>query len=407
MSGKAGFTGYLRSYIVSSLFSKGWPGWVGGALLGIINVFFLAWALKPFTIFSGYLNWGRHFYELLGFSSFVGSPTSNPLLNKTSVGDIGLMLGALLAALLSREFKIRKPLSNVEYFDAVLGGFLMSSGTVLAIGCNWGGFFSAITVLSLHGFPMLIGLVIGGWLGLFYVKRRVEKALELGELPLSESVSEVTLRRSKTLRKLSITIASLVLIFALIALLFFYVLTKESLYLGILLMGVAVGIVIQRSRFCFASAFRDLIKGPEFDRSISLQKGIIIGLLIGISGSFILKYLGYIDPLIYVKPVGISNLVGGILFGLGMVIAGGCASGTLWRAAEGHIKLWLTLLTMVISYPVLRALIRDYASFIFGPKLFIPYLLGWGLGLIVTYVLILLYFIFLMYLMYKFKILSR
>ena len=137
-------------------------------LLGILNVFFLAWALKPFTIFSGFLNWGHHIYETVGLADFTGPPGSNLLLNKTSVGDIGLLLGAFTAAVLSNEFRIRKPLTKSEYLEGFLGGFLMALGTVLSVGCNWGGFFSAITVLSLHGFLMFIGLIVGGWLGLFF-----------------------------------------------------------------------------------------------------------------------------------------------------------------------------------------------------------------------------------------------
>ena len=37
-------------------------------------------------------------------------------------------------------------------------------------------------------------------------------------------------------------------------------------------------------------------------------------------------------------------VLGGVLFGIGMVFGGGCASGSLWRMGEGHLKLWVTLL---------------------------------------------------------------
>jgi len=35
----------------------------------------------------------------------------------------------------------------------------------------------------------------------------------------------------------------------------------------------------------------------------------------------------------------IGALAGGVIFGIGMVLAGGCASGALWRVGEGHLKL--------------------------------------------------------------------
>ncbi len=395
------FIDYLNSQIFKKVFSnKGWPEWTGGILLGTLNVFFLAWALKPFTIFSGYLNWGRHIYEAIGLASFTSPPGSNPLLNKTSVGDIGLLLGAFTAAILSNEFRIRKPLIKSEYLEGFLGGFLMALGTVLSVGCNWGGFFSAITVLSLHGFLMFIGLVVGGWLGLLYVKRKVEKLMESLELSPTPTLTASTPATRKGYTILTGAIVSFV-ISAL--LLFFYAVSGEALYAGILLMGFFVGVILQRSRFCFATAFRDLVKGPELRRSLSLQKGIVLALFIGVTGSFILKYLGYIDPMTYVKPSGLSNIIGGVFFGLGMVIAGGCASGSLWRAAEGHTKLWVTLLAMVVTYPLLRALVHNYAPWVYGPKIFIPQVFGWALGLVVVYALLALYLLCIIYLEYKFS----
>ena len=400
MDAKRGFTHYVRSRIREEVFNAiGWPVWLGGILLGVVNVLSLAWALKPFTIFTGYLNWGQHIYGLVGLSGFVGLPKSNPLFEMTSVGDIGLLVGAFTVAILSHEFRIRKPQRSIEYLEAVLGGILMSSGVVLAIGCNWGGFFSAITVLSLHGFLMLIGLIIGGWLGLLYVKWRAERTLNLIEITSTTTLGTSSKSRSGKNPYSALIITPLIVLTVLVL---YYVSTDSYIYMGGLFIGIAVGVILQRSRFCFATAFRDLINGPEVIRSLRLQKGIILGLLIGVTGSFILKYKGYIDPLLYVNPSSFSNIIGGILFGLGMVIAGGCASGTLWRAAEGHVKSWIALITMVISYPVFMSLIKSYASWIYGPKIFIPYVLDWGLGLVTIYVMIFAYLTFIMYLEYRF-----
>jgi len=38
-----------------------------------------------------------------------------------------------------------------------------------------------------------------------------------------------------------------------------------------------------------------------------------------------------------------GSLLGGTLFGDGMVLAGGCGAGSIWRAGEGHVKLWLAI----------------------------------------------------------------
>ncbi len=117
------FKVYLGNAIRRTLFSsKGIPEWVGGIFIGIINVFFLAWAHKPFTIYSGYLNWGQHLYSLINLEWLSGVPSQSPLLNKTSVGDIGLFLGAFLAAILSREFRIRMINSKIDILEAIAGG---------------------------------------------------------------------------------------------------------------------------------------------------------------------------------------------------------------------------------------------------------------------------------------------
>jgi hypothetical protein len=41
--------------------------------------------------------------------------------------------------------------------------------------------------------------------------------------------------------------------------------------------------------------------------------------------------------------------LGGVIFGLGMTLAGGCASGSLWRAGEGQIKLIIALVGFALS----------------------------------------------------------
>ncbi len=316
------------------------------------------------------------------------------------MGDIGLFLGALLAALLANEFRVRKAADLLGYLEAAVGGVLMAVGVVFASGCNWGGFFSAITALSLHGYLMFPGLLIGGLLGALYVDwrtLRTLKSLELGELPASEA----SVRRSgeawRRALLLAIGVAS--------ALAFLWLAISSpggELYAGALLIGLLVGVVIQRSRFCFATAFRDLLKGGgEFERSVRLQIGIILAIAVGAAGVAILKYVGFIEPQAYVKSVGWINIVGGTLFGLGMVIAGGCASASLWRAAEGHLRLWAALIAAIVAYAPIRFLVHAAAPWIYGEGVLITGALGWVGGLAAIYASLLLWFLFLVYLAYR------
>ena len=314
------------------------------------------------------------------------------------MGDIGLFIGAFLAALLANEFRVRRTPDRLGYLEAALGGISMALGVVFASGCNWGGFFSAITALSLHGYLMFPGLLIGGLLGAFYIDWRTRRAL--GSLELAELSSPGLSGHGGGLRR------SLLLAIGVAASLVFLALALGvpggELYAGALLIGILVGVVIQRSRFCFATAFRDLLKGGgEFERSVRLQVGIILAIAVGAAGVAILKYTGVIEPGAYVKSVGWINIVGGTFFGFGMVIAGGCASASLWRAAEGHLRLWAALIAAIIAYAPLRFLIRESIPWIYGEGILITGALGWIGGLAAIYASLLVWFLFLVYLSYR------
>lgn len=400
-----GFAEYLREALTLRILGpRGWPEWLGGILLGLVNILFFAWALKPFTIYTGFLNWGQHIYAYIAGLNSFGSPNANPLLERTSVGDLGLFLGAFLAAILAGEFKLRIPSSRLDYIEGALGGLLMALGVVLAVGCNWGGFFSAITALSAHGYFMFIGLLIGGLLGSLYVEWRARREFERLDLELVEEPLEPDSGANSRASYTRVRLAGLSVLALTLSAIVSYMLRAPggAKFIGILLMGMAVGVIIQRSRFCFASAFRDILRGGgEFKRSARLQVGIALGIMVGATGVFILKYMGYVDPDAYVKPAGWSNIAGGILFGLGMVIAGGCASGSLWRAAEGHIKLWVALAAAILSYAPLRYLIRTYASWIYGPKISLVSTLGWTWGLMLVYLTMIAWILIVLYLDYR------
>jgi uncharacterized membrane protein YedE/YeeE len=122
------------------------------------------------------------------------------------------------------------------------------------------------------------------------------------------------------------------------------------------LLAMAGGFTLQRSRFCFASAFRDLY----LFGSARIMKGIIIGLAIATIGFAILMYskvpfpsFGVLPPQANILPVGISTITGGLLFGFGMVLSGGCVSGSLYRMAEGYVASWVSIGGVLIGLGML------------------------------------------------------
>lgn len=110
--------------------------------------------------------------------------------------------------------------------------------------------------------------------------------------------------------------------------------------------GIAFGVILQRSRLCFAGAFRDLIMSGDG----RLMRAIIVGLAVTTIGFAMLMSRFVPDPSFntlppgaHIQPVGYATIVGGVMFGIGMVLAGGCVTGTLWRMGEGYLNSWVAM----------------------------------------------------------------
>jgi uncharacterized membrane protein YedE/YeeE len=397
-SKEMGFKDFIRQKLEKIFGSKGWNSIIAGILIGLVNIMSYIWVKKPFTVYTGFLNWGQHIYSLIGLSSIAGVPKLIPLLEPTSAGDIGAIIGAMIVATLANEFAVRRVSNKVEVFEAIAGGVLMALGVALAFGCNWGGFLSAITSWSLHGFAFLVGAIIGGYLGLRYVAWKAERIIKIVSSSSEEftQILNVSNARKGLGKYMALAIAIIIL-----TLLIAYYASIGSPMVGGLFIGIAIGILLQRARFCFATAFRDLFNGPENARALDIHKGIAIAILTGSIGVFALKFMGMVKEDIGVAPVHIINILGGLVFIFGSVLAGGCASGVLWRTGEGHVKAWIALLTTVLAYPIFSQLIRPYVAN--NPKIFIPYSIGWIQAFIFMIIFVVLYILFIHYLEYKYR----
>lgn len=131
---------------------------------------------------------------------------------------------------------------------------------------------------------------------------------------------------------------------------YFYDVDKETTMITGLFLGILFGFVLQRGRFCITGAFRDLY----------LQKNnkMFVALLIAISvqaiGFFTLKQFNIInvEPAEHLALEAV--LFGAFIFGIGIVFAGGCATGTWYRAGEGLVGSWLALMVYIIFSAAMR-----------------------------------------------------
>jgi uncharacterized membrane protein YedE/YeeE len=95
--------------------------------------------------------------------------------------------------------------------------------------------------------------------------------------------------------------------------------------------GVSYGMMLQYGRFCFASASRDLFAAGVPRMAV----GILIALIFFsiIQATLSATNMSTFHP----APFGIHMLLAGSVFGIGMVLAGGCASGSLYKVGEGNM----------------------------------------------------------------------
>ena len=105
-----------------------------------------------------------------------------------------------------------------------------------------------------------------------------------------------------------------------------------------------------------------------------------LALTLSMTGFSILKATDLKDSTEWVFPsFWLGALLGGTVFGVGMVIAGGCGAGSIWRAGEGHIKLWVAVLCFAVGASVMRLLLgRVELLGKLGSALFLPNLVGWA-----------------------------
>ena len=151
-----------------------WPLWVGALALAGLNALVLLTSGRPWGVTGAFRLWGSKLVAATGLAdpaSWPGWAGSNALeqsilLDNTSVTNLGIVLGALIAAGLAGSFQLHRSTPRNVVAAHSIGGVMMGYGAAIAFGCNIGAYFSGIASFSLHGWLWGLAALGGTWIGL-------------------------------------------------------------------------------------------------------------------------------------------------------------------------------------------------------------------------------------------------
>ncbi len=161
----------------ANLLTGPWALAWAGLALAALNAATLVLAGRPWGITQAFATWGARAGEAMGladpvFWPYWEDPTRIDLLHRPLIQDathlmnVGLVLGAFLAAGLAGRFAPTLRVGLRPLLAAVLGGLMLGYGARMALGCNISAFFSGVASGSLHGWVWIAAALPGSWLGI-------------------------------------------------------------------------------------------------------------------------------------------------------------------------------------------------------------------------------------------------
>ncbi|MCC6165493.1 MAG: YeeE/YedE family protein [Acidobacteria bacterium] len=152
-----------------------WPLVAGALGLAAVNIATLLLAGRPWGVTGAFALWGAKALASAGVPIHTWPSFATPaqraaldasvLADVTSVMNVGIVLGALTAAMLAGRFAPVWRVPARSLVAAVVGGLLLGYGARIAYGCNIGAYFSGIASGSLHGWLWLVAAFAGNVIG--------------------------------------------------------------------------------------------------------------------------------------------------------------------------------------------------------------------------------------------------
>jgi len=156
-----------------------------------------------------------------------------------------------------------------------------------------------------------------------------------------------------------------------------------------LMIGISLGLLLERGRFCFFCIFREGIEDKNTTPFLSILVAIASG-SIGyaiIFGQFLPDTsTESLPPAAHIGPVSWPLVVAALAFGIGMSLSGACISGHLYRIGQGYLRAIPALIGVLVGFVIafltwnwlyLRA-IAD------APTIWLPHTFGYAGSLLIT-----------------------
>jgi YedE family putative selenium metabolism protein len=254
---------------------------------------------------------------------------------------IGFVFGSLIAAYIFKEFRPR--LGSAPIVRFVLGAFAMI-GALVFLGCPWR---AALRLAGGDGNAILglLGLIFGIWIGTLFFKN----GYTLGRTQKTQATA------GWILPLVMLGFLALMLIFPKVegqaksGVLFYSLKGPGAMHAPLLLslcVGLVIGFLAQRSRFCTMGAIRDTVLFGQTHLLGGFISLVVFAFLTNlIMGQFKAGFVG--QPVAHT--MHLWNFGGMTLAGLAFALAGGCPGRQLFLSGEGDGDAAVFVLGMIVG----------------------------------------------------------
>ena len=346
----------VKKYLVSF-----WQPIPAVIALGILSVYYFGITGTYWAVTGEFTRWGGHALQFFGVDISdwgyfkIMHMDGNIFTRVDGVMIIGMFAGVIAAAFWGNNVKWRMPVSNIRIAQALIGGIIAGFGARLGMGCNLASLFTGIPQFSAHAWFFTLAMIVGVYLGVKVTQMTFfQSKVKLEKISCSTPYEEPQ-SSDKDKVKQFFTIGTFVFLGMILWAMYLIFVTGNQ-KLGIaMLFGGGFGLIIAKAQICFTSAFRDIFTTGRSQ----MARAIVLGMIVSSIGIFSYIMIGVPPKIMWAGP---NAIIGGALFGFGIVIAGACECGWMYRAVEGQIHFWIVGVGNVIGSTLLAFVWDDISG---------------------------------------------